>query len=145
MNPPHLYFSRHENISKTNLKIPLNPDWMIESLNVGQIDKKTIISTIEKEGMYIVTQRRSSATGDPLHLITIFDPDKGIIKCRYLVNIKRQAIVMNSYTERSMKTVWYDENITMEWDMSGTIMNSNIPNKFWTIPDYRNKFDMGKD
>lgn len=145
MNPPHLYFSRHENIAKTNLKTPLNPDWLIESLNVGQIDKTTIASTMEKDGLYYLTQRRSSAAGEPLHLITIFDPAKCLIVGRCLANLKRQAIVTNSYTERSMKTVWHEENITMDWDVSGITINCNLPNRLWAMPDYRNKFDMGKE
>ena len=43
ISPPALYFSKHEDLWKTNLKTPLNPAWMIESLNINLIDQNNQI------------------------------------------------------------------------------------------------------
>lgn len=144
MEPSYLYYSRHENISKTNLKTPLNPMWMIESLNFNLIDKGTIQAMIEKNEMYYIYQNRTSASGEPIILITILDPKSESVIGRLMLNQIKENIVTITYKNKSMKTIWHNEAISMEWDMSSICYNTELPGKLWILPDYKNKFDIGK-
>ena len=144
MEPSYLYYSRHENIANTNLKTPLNPMWMIESLNVGLIDKGTIQAMTKKNEMYYIYQNRISASGEPITLITKLDPKTESVISRLMVNQNKQSIVTITYNKKMMKTIWHDEGISMDWDMSSTCYNTVLPGKLWILPDFKNKFDMGK-
>ena len=57
--------------------------------------------------------------------------------------IKNGALSI-TYNKKMMKTIWHDEGISMDWDMSSTCYNTVLPGKLWILPDFKNKFDMGK-
>lgn len=144
MNPPALYYSKHENIGKTNLKTPLNPSLMIESLNVGPIYAKNIKSTKESGGLQYLMEERTSPAGEKMTVITILNMDQQKVVGRCLLNGKNENVVTTSYEGKVIKTIWHEEGITMEWDLTGVVLNSHLPARLWVLPDYKNKIDMGK-
>ena len=84
INPPYLYFSKHENLSNTNLKSALNPMLMIESLNISEIKIKEIKSFKTNDNNLLIFEKRPSPTKEILDLVTIIDiPTKTIVE-KYL-------------------------------------------------------------
>lgn len=144
MEPAALYYSKHENISKANLKTPLNPALMIESLNVGPIYVKNVRSTKESGGLHYLMEDRISPAGEKLTVATIINIEKKKVVGRCLMNSRNENVVTTSYAEKSLKTIWHEECITMEWDMSGAVFNSQLPTRLWVLPECRHKIDMGK-
>jgi hypothetical protein len=144
MEPPCLYFSKHENIQKTNLKTPLNPDWMIESLNVGKINIENIHGSKRKEDLFYTYEKRRSASQENIKLVTVIDCKSGKIIGRSLTTEEDKPIVTTSYKDNTMILVWHEEDVVMEWDTSAAKLNVPIPEKYWLLPDFANKIDMGQ-
>ena len=42
MNPPSLHYALHADLGKTMLRSALNPNWMMESMNVGKVSTENI-------------------------------------------------------------------------------------------------------
>ena len=144
VNPPALYFAKHEDLWKTNLKTPLNPTLMIESLNVGVINKKLISKCHEDEKYFYLHEKRKSTTGDDCILATVIDKTNNQVKSRKLLDMNSNVIVNTIYKDNIIFIEWKDENASMEWDTSNKQINVSIPESLWKMPDYKKKINMGE-
>ena len=143
INPPYLYFSKHENLSNTNLKSALNPILMIESLNISEIKIKEIKSFKTNDNNLLIFEKRPSPTKEILDLVTIIDiPTKTIVE-KYLLNNSGDKIVRTNYRQNKIFFEYYEENISMEWDLTNMKINDIIPDKFWNLPKNNNIIDIG--
>ena len=143
INPPALYFAKHEELSKTNLKTPLNPSWMIESLNVGLIDQKKIHGFTETDIYLHIFEKRQSATGEECTFMTTINKLSENICSRKLTDSYGKIITSTTYNEHITIIEWKDENVVMEWDTKGRQLNVDLPESMWKLPDYKKKINMG--
>lgn len=144
ISPPALYFSKHEDLWKTNLKTPLNPAWMIESLNINLIDQNNI-SSISEDGVYLyLREKRKTAAGDDCVFITVIHKKSETVWARKLIDLNGNGIVSTFYSGENIIIDWKDENASMEWDTTNKELNVNLSNSMWQLPKYKNKINMGE-
>jgi hypothetical protein len=155
MDPPALHYARHEDLKKAMLKTPLNPAWMMESLNVGQIDAANI-QVGDFKGRWAVLRPRTSASGEPVTVMTLIDPQKVVIVGRYLYNQQGKMVVSTETQDwyqdpgtqamipRNLLIIWYEEGVVMEWNFHNPQVNTGINPQYWVMPAMRNKIDMGR-
>ena len=153
MDNPALYYAKHENLNKTMLKTPLNPSWLIESLNLGEIDVENI-EVAKFKNFWAIIQPRISALEQNVTVVTLIDPIKIAVVGRYLYN--SDGILTASTETRDFTTdstgalipknlfiIWYDEGIIMNWELIAPKININIDKNYWLMPNMR-KVDIGK-
>lgn len=152
MNPPDLFYAKHEDLDKAMLKTPLNPSWLIESLTLGQLDTKDI-EVGELKGNWVILQKRKAARGEDVVVATLISKDQNPrILGNYLYNSAGKMIasteVSNHYERegifipKSMFITWYEEGLTMEWNMGSPQVNVQIPESVWQIPNYPKKTEL---
>jgi hypothetical protein len=149
MTPPSLHYAKHEDLNKTMLRTALNPNWMMESLSVGNISTDNI-EVAKFKGFWAVIQARTGNMGEPVTVMTLIDPTQKVVVGRYLYNQNGRMIASTEYQDfsgsvpRKILIIWYEEAIILDWDLSGSQINVGISPAFWAMPDMRNKIDMGK-
>lgn len=149
MTPPALHYAKHEDLDKTMLRTALNPAWMMESLNVSPVDTENIEIGKFKD-FWAAIQPRTSGTGEKVTVVTLIHPTQKVVVGRYLYNQDGKLIASTEYQDfsgvipRKILIMWYEEGITLDWDLSGVQTNVGINQQFWVMPDMRNKIDMGK-
>jgi len=148
MNPPYLHYAKHEELDKTMLRTALNPAWMMESLNVSSIDTEKIEIAKFKE-FWATIQPRTSGTGEKVTVVTLIQPVQKVVVGRYLYNQEDKLIASTEYQDfsgkipRKILIIWYEEGITLDWDLSAVQNNVGISPQFWVMPEMKNKIDMG--
>jgi hypothetical protein len=149
MTPPALHYAKHEDLDKTMLRTALNPAWMMESLNISPVDTENIEIGKFKD-FWAAIQSRISGTGEKVTVVTLIHPTQKVVVGRYLYNQDGKLIASTEYQDfsgvipRKILIMWYEEGITLDWDLSGVQTNVGINQQFWVMPDMRNKIDMGK-
>lgn len=153
MSNPALYYSKHENLNKTMLKTPLNPSWLIESLNFGKISIENI--EISKfKNFWMIIQPRISALGEKVVVITLIDPQKMVVSGHYLyknnfliASTEILEFTLDSKTNllipRKVLIIWHDEKISLKLELINAQINTSIQSQFWIMPDIKNKIDIG--
>lgn len=145
INPPALYFSKHENIYKTNLKSALNPIIMIESLNLNEIKIKNIKNTKKNEKYLILYEDRTSPTNEPLDLATFIDLSTNRIVTKTLLYKDGRKIVTSQYDDKKIYYEYHEENTIMEWDLNNAKINPTLPLSCWDMPNMTKTIDIGNE
>lgn len=149
MKPPALHYAKHEELDKTMLRTALNPAWMMESINISPINIENIEIAKFKD-FWAIIQERVSATGEKVTVVTLIHPTQKVVVGRYLYNQNGKLIASTEYQDfsneipRKIFIIWYEEGITLDWDLSQVRKNTGINPQFWEMPVMRNKIDMGK-
>jgi hypothetical protein len=149
MNPPYLHYANHKDLSKTMLRTALNPNWMIESLNVQEI-KKDNITVAYFKNFYAIIQNRISANLEKVTLVLLLDPQKETIVGRYLYDINGKMIASTEYENgtgivpNKIFIQWYEENIFLTWDLSEIKINLGINPSYWIMPNMKNSINMAE-
>jgi len=144
MAQPALYFSKHEDLWKTNLKTPLNPSWMIESLNVGIIDQSKIYGSND-DGIYLyLYEKRKNAVGEDCIFMTIINKKQENVWSRKLLDESGKTIVSTFYNGDIIFMDWKDENVSMEWNVKNKQTNIDLSESMWKLPDYKKKINMAE-
>ena len=99
MNPPALYFAKHEDLWKTNLKAPLNPSWMIESLDVGSINQNKITSYKEEDDILYLYEKRQTADGTDCLFLTVINKKENKVCARKLLDNSMRTIISTIYKD----------------------------------------------
>lgn len=151
LNPPDLFYAKHEDLDKAMLKTPLNPSWMIESLALNEISTKDI-EVGEFNGNWIIKQKRKAARGENVVVATLIAKENPRILGHYLYNNKNKMIasteIGSHYTIQDMlipKTMfitWHEEEVTMEWILSSPKINTNINKSIWELPSHLRKIEL---
>lgn len=154
MTPPTYYFSRHQDLNKTNLKTPLNPNWIIESMGFKSIEVKNIVF-IKTEQYQGIKQIRSSSSGENISIITLIDPLKRIVVKKFLCDSDNQVIATVEYKNYiSIDDIkipdhiiinWYSENIFMEWKITEIKLNIPIKEDIWIMPKSNNSVSLSEN
>lgn len=152
MDPPDLFYARHENLDKAMLKTPLNPSWLMESLTLGKIDTKNI-EVGELNGNWVILQKRKSARDEDVTVATLISKEQNPqILGNYLYNDQGRMIASTEISNcfdingllvpKTMFITWYEEGLTMEWNLGQLKINVQIPESIWQIPNYPRKIEM---
>lgn len=154
MTPPTYYFSRHQDLNKTNLKTPLNPNWIIESMGFKSIEVKNIVF-IKTEQYQGIKQIRSSSSGENISIITLIDPLKRIVVKKFLCDSDNQVIATVEYKNYiSIDDIkipdhiiinCYSENIFMEWKITEIKLNIPIKEDIWIMPKSNNSVSLSEN
>lgn len=147
---PGVYFSKYQDYHKTRLKNPFNPIFMRDTLGVDEIDVKDskITETPEK---LIITWKRINACNEQIiyskflnrvskrvDLISISSLD-GIVLCYC-------DVVYDNMLPKKIIYHWREENRVLTMDFQNIIVNSEINNSNWNVPNYKDPLiDMGKN
>jgi hypothetical protein len=151
MNPCALYYSKHEDLNKTLLKTPLNPDWLIESFGFKPIDKKNI--TFLQIGKNLgVKQSRISTNGQNVYIVTLIDKDRNNVIGRYLYDCYDHILASVEFKDfRYIDTLevpilmtvhWHEENVFMDWSVEEIEINKSLSPEIWDMPNYEPSIDM---
>ena len=148
MRPAALNYAKHEDTNKTMLKTALNPEWMMESLNISLIPTENIKITQFKEFNAII-QDRVATTGENVTILILIDPKLKVVVGRYLYNQNEKLIASAEYKNFKQQIpskiliIWYEEAVILNWDLSNIKINSDINKKMWLMPEFKNKIDIG--
>lgn len=149
MNPPILHYAKHEDLNKTMLRTALNPNWLMESLNVQEISTENI-EILKYKDYWAIVQPRLGISGEQVRCMILIDPVQKVVLGRYLYNAKERMIAcaeyqdFENYLPRKMQMIWHEENIVLNWDLTCLKVNTQINPSFWMMPNIKNKIDMGK-
>jgi len=145
MKPPTLYYASHDSTLRTKLRTPFNPLWIMESLSIGQIGTKNA-RIADQEKYWVIIQNRFNFSGDRVIKITLIDKSRQAIAGHYLFNSKGVLIVSMETSEfqtinghilpKMMHTIWYEENISINWNVISASANQSIGPEIWMMPSY---------
>jgi hypothetical protein len=156
MTPPALFYARHEDLGKTMLKTPLNPDWLLESFGITQLPEKNI-EFVKCGLLQGIIQYKVSALGENVFIVTLLDPKINTIAGKYLYREDGNllaSIEFKSFKKcnkvgvmvpTSLRITWPEENIYMDWDMSGVGINQCIDPTNWDLPYYKQTINMAEN
>lgn len=149
MTPPLLHYANHENLGKSNLKTPLNPNWIMSSLGIGEIEKGQLATIKNFKG--IICQK-TSANGEEVTILTLFN-EKSIAghylydqsgKMTASAEIKTVKNIGEHILPEQILIIWYQEGVSMEWIMRNHQINTGISPANWTMPVMANSIEMGR-
>lgn len=151
MNPPDLFYARHEDLDRAMLKTPLNPSWMIESLTLSEIPIKDV-EVGEFKGNWIIKQKRKAARGEDVVVATLIAKDNPRVLGNYLYNSQGKMIasteisnhyeIQNVLVPKTMFITWHEEGLTMEWRLNSPQINVNISKSVWDLPSHLRKIEL---
>lgn len=156
-NPDTVYYCKHEDSSYSGLKIPLNPEWIMESLGINYIDinNKDIYSILNYRKFLIITEYRKSTVDSIIKKITLIDPAKPAIIGHYIldnltgklissIEIKEFYQVDNVFIPKTMNIIWYEEKLNINVELDYPIINSKFNPNNWKIISSNNYVDIGQ-
>lgn len=153
MEPPVLHFAKHEDLSKSMLKTPLNPGWLMSSLNLGSVDAENAQLLRYKE-FYGVLLSKNAPNGEPVTVLTLIKPDVPVVAGHYMYGqngkmmasseVKSHQQVGEHIIPKQMLIIWYQEGVSMTWELHGPQINVGINPSQWLMPSTRNAIDMGQ-
>lgn len=154
MDPPVLHYAKHEDLGKSALKTPLNPSWMMSSLNMNIIDTKGA-QLIRHNNNYGVLLPKTSANGEAVTVLTLIDPNKQVVIGHYLYGangklqasseVKSHQKVGEFTIPKELFVIWYSEGQTLELILNNPQINTGINSSNWVMPVQKNSIDMGKN
>lgn len=148
MNPPILYFAKHDNLFNTGLKTPFNPQWMVESLSVNAIKTNEVIfQTIGNR--VAVKQLWLSPLRELISKITLIDASRNIIIGHYLYRnetLIASTEVVETYPSgfpKKIQILWHEENVSIVWTFRNPKVNANLNPQLWQMP-LKNSIELGR-
>ena len=138
MNPPILYYARHENLFLAGLKTPFNPQWMRESLGIDIIETKNATFEIN-DNIVAVKQIALSPLRELISKIILIDSEHNLIIGHYLY-LENKLIASTEVIEfdydlpKRIQILWHEEKVKMIWEFNNTRTNININPQLWQIP-----------
>lgn len=151
---PHgLFYSKLENMNKTNLKSALNPNWLIKAIGLS-ITKNEKSEIFKIGNNTIILNKDTNHLNEDNSVVTIIENKSNKILGNYLYNnvgrliasseIKEHCLVEGLILPKKISIVWYDEGISMEWTFNHMIINKKINNNVWNKPNIYPIIDIGK-
>lgn len=144
----NLYYSEHKNLNQTQLKTPLNPNWLLESLTIMELKKENIEFGKFKD-FFIILQKRKGIQNETVTIATLINPNNKRIIGNYLYNKYGKMVAsaeINEFYEEIPKKIfitWYEEGITMEWILYNYKINIPINKNIWELPLLKNSINIG--
>jgi len=150
MRPQALYFADHKDFNKTRLRTPFNPKWMVASLGLDTIDISKC-KTVEMKDKLICVSEHTNSIGEPITKMTYVNKLTNRVDGFLLVDKSNQKIASgevlawNGDLPQQILYVWFEENTSMLFDLSGQRSNTAIDPRFWQMPNTQPRIDMSKD
>ena len=149
MDPPALYYSSYNHLNASGLKTPFNPIWLKSLLGFDRIETKNAVVCRRGEN-WQVTEQTKNIRGEPVLRVTILDPNKRAIVGHFIyqdrlicsAEVFEQTEISGYNLPSRIIVRWYDENITMIWELEDQVINQPIDRGVWQMPSYRRKIDM---
>jgi hypothetical protein len=152
MDKPYIYYAKHEDLFRVGLRNPFQPLWIMDSFGMSTLLTK---GSYKKLGNYLVIDEICLSTeGGKVARRTLIDPKLKLIVGQYLINgnqliasseILDYQKVDNKIIAKTIKMIWYEENIVIIWRFKNTKINVHIDNNMWTLPNFTKQLDMTKD
>jgi hypothetical protein len=149
MKPKALYYANHEDLSRTRLKSPFTPLWLMESLCINEIKQSATMTETTKYFVFIEVVNNPS--------------NKKVQKFTYVNKSTKHIdgfIVkdMNGNTQCSSEVVewygnlpqqilynWHEENITMIMEFNNPSSNQKVEQTIFRMPPIQPQINMSKD
>jgi len=153
MEPPAIFYCRHDEMHKSRLRTPFNPVWIIESLGLGEISTQD--AQVEMMGKYCkIVQMRRSTLGKMVKKTTLIDCQKKAIIGHY-IHDNNQLIVSSEVEEfshldgfmipKKVCVIWHEEKVVLHWDfLEPAYIKTGSPrlNIDWKMPRGKLMIDM---
>lgn len=143
---PGLFYAKHEDYSKTRLKTPFNPIWIMASLGIDQINLKNVEFIDERS----VMEKTINSFGKPIIISTFIGSNKRIqnilttdIDGKLLI-----SVTIDEYIGIFPKKIvyhWLEENKTMQLTLKNPREIGLSNAKLWEMPNIQPQTDMGID
>lgn len=150
MKPSVLFYSEHENLNKTRLKTPFNPNWMIQILGIGKI--VNFDGVFNYKNYLAVVSYDKNNYNEKVTKLQLIDTDKNCFFGHYIYNNKDELIIsaeVESYycisgifVPKIIYINWHEEKVKMKWDLSTPKINEKINSELWNMPNYSKKIDL---
>jgi len=140
MRPSNLCFSSHENINKANLKAEFDPTWMMECMNLKEIDEKKCLFS-----QNTITQKLNNGS-----MIIVFDSNEKKIKSKFLYDAYGFLVANVEYNEyvdgfpRIINLNWLREDTSIQFDLHEAVLNAKIPDNYWKMPNTYPQINIGE-
>jgi hypothetical protein len=151
MDPPALFYAKHEDLYKTRLKTPFHPAWIREIIGVSAIDLDNL--TIFKQDDFLVLMKhKMGILGEPILRVYLIDPLKMTFKGHYIYktdgSLVASAEVLEYYEvngyflPKVISTNWAEEGLKSKWIMDCPVINTKIDPSNWKCDNYKNRIDL---
>jgi outer membrane lipoprotein-sorting protein len=157
MNPPALYYAKHEDLYKTRLKAPFHPSWIVQGLGLEEIVVAPTARYERSNGMLRITTEEISPSQKPVKRVILIDDQAKVVKGQYLYDHSNSLIAsieINEFesqqmgpTPKKVRVVWIDgsERVVMDWTFRGVVVNRAIQTN-WARPSrYSPQINMATD
>lgn len=144
-----LHFAKYENLSKTGLKNPFNPMWILQSFGFKEISLLSSTKLMENANYILVSKPDSSPLGENVTETSLIQKGTYKFKGLTLVDAKGNVIAESEifYNEQGLphRIVydWVEEKKTMEIELRNPQFNAEIDESVWELPDITPKVEMG--
>jgi hypothetical protein len=151
MKPQALYYCPQSHISKNRLRPALHPLWILETTSISEISLENAKIVNQGDNLAIVQQKRGT-NGEPVIKVTLVSKLSPVIIGHYLFDSKGDMIISTEVEKyqnidghlipEKMKTIWYEENLTLLWNFHNVKINLGINQESWKMPNVRKKIDI---
>jgi len=154
VDPNNMFYAKYADLNKTNLKDSLNPLWLIESLNMIQVDTKN--TTVQMQGdKLVVFQVKTSTRKKQMIKAIVIDPKQPTVVANYLYNANKKLVtsadIESFYTTNNgllipkvIKGRWNDEDVYITWTFRNFKFNVKIDSNVFKMPNLGvNEVDLG--
>jgi hypothetical protein len=151
MDPPALYYAKHEDLSKTYLKTPFHPNWLMEMIGVNEVSMENS-SILNHNGRVAIVKKALSINGSPLLRVYLIDPVSKAYVGHYLFDgswnpiasaeITQHHVIGLFHVPKEMTVIWYEEKIASTWSFDAPQINSSIDPKNWEQPQIQQKINL---
>jgi len=150
MNPPALYYARHEDLPKTNLKTPFNPNWLAEIVGINEIPTAVVASDYNQ--YVVIMYEAKSLTGEMVTRAYLVDPKTKAFVGHYVFNAAWQPIISAEITDhyvingfyvpKEMTVIWFEENFRSKWYFEQPQINVAIDPENWKMPEIKERINL---
>lgn len=143
MDPPAIYFCEHKNLTKSNLKTPLNPEWLIKAMNICPLDPKKVSGqTREGDRVFLYESSRDGSNRDVNYIYETKLSSAEVVSVS-LGLLDGTPIATAKFFGSKTRMEWPEEDMAMEWDTSSSEYNVKLNKELWRVPTYTDRIDMG--
>lgn len=141
MKTKDLYFCPREKAGVSRLRPALNPNWLIQILNVSKVSEHSLR---QWENKYVILENL-----DGLKKITVIDPKHKRAIGHYLYENNRMLAgceITEFYGSlpKELHFYWVEENLHIVWRLSEYRLNQRLSQTIFTMPSMPNRTDISQ-
>ena len=142
MDPPAIYFCEHNSLPKSNLKTPLNPEWLMKALNISLIDPKRLSGQRKVGEITFLYERSKDGSNRDVNYVYEVGPNAQI-RSVSLGLLDGTPIATAKFLGSKTRMEWPEEDMAMEWDTSSSQLNATVDKEMWKVPTYAQRIELG--